>query len=55
MRLPVELLTPHLGPILEGMLIWAEDSKNKFKLKVRGISMSICMGSSPQGKRHGFL
>ncbi|PNW69821.1 hypothetical protein CHLRE_19g751197v5 [Chlamydomonas reinhardtii] len=37
MRLPVELLTPHLGPILEGMLIWAEDSKNKFKLKVRVI------------------
>ncbi|KAG2424708.1 hypothetical protein HXX76_014284 [Chlamydomonas incerta] len=37
MRLPVELLTPQLGPILEGMLIWAEDSKNKFKLKVRVI------------------
>ncbi|KAG2487102.1 hypothetical protein HYH03_014215 [Edaphochlamys debaryana] len=35
MRLPVELLLPQLGPILEGMLVWAEDSKNKFKLKVR--------------------
>ncbi|GLC60588.1 hypothetical protein PLESTB_001631100 [Pleodorina starrii] len=37
MRLPVELLLPQLGPILEGMLVWAEDSKNKFKLKVRVI------------------
>ncbi|GLI63541.1 hypothetical protein VaNZ11_006530 [Volvox africanus] len=37
MRLPVEILLPHLGPILEGMLVWAEDSKNKFKLKVRVI------------------
>ncbi|GIL64267.1 hypothetical protein Vafri_18268 [Volvox africanus] len=35
MRLPVEILLPHLRPILEGMLVWAEDSKNKFKLKVR--------------------
>ncbi|EFJ51860.1 hypothetical protein VOLCADRAFT_87463 [Volvox carteri f. nagariensis] len=37
MRLPVDLLLPHLKPILEGMLVWAEDSKNKFKLKVRVI------------------
>jgi ribosomal RNA-processing protein 12 len=34
MRLPVDLLTPQLGAILEGLLLWAEDSKNKFKLKV---------------------
>ncbi len=34
MRLPVDMLLPQLGAILEGMLIWAEDSKNKFKLKV---------------------
>ncbi|PNH02025.1 Ribosomal RNA-processing protein 12 [Tetrabaena socialis] len=34
MRLPVDLLTPQLGTILEGVLLWAEDSKNKFKLKV---------------------
>ncbi|GIL82209.1 hypothetical protein Vretifemale_11129 [Volvox reticuliferus] len=37
MRLPVEILLSHLGPILEGMLVWAGDSKNKFKLKVRVI------------------
>ncbi len=35
MRLPVEALQPQLGPILEGVLLWAADSKNKFKLKVR--------------------
>jgi hypothetical protein len=35
-RMPVDLLRPHLGPILEGVLLWAADSKNKFKLKVRG-------------------
>jgi hypothetical protein len=34
MRLPVEALQPQLGPILEGVLLWAADSKNKFKLKV---------------------
>lgn len=35
MRMPVDVLTPQLGAILEGLLLWAEDSKNKFKLKVR--------------------
>ena len=35
--MPVELLLPQLGPILEGLLLWAEDSKNKFKLKVNGL------------------
>jgi hypothetical protein len=35
MRLPVDVLLPWLGPMQEGMLLWAEDSKNKFKLKVR--------------------
>lgn len=35
MRLPAEALQPQLGPILEGVLLWAADSKNKFKLKVR--------------------
>ncbi len=34
MRLPVELLMGHLAAILEGILLWASDSKNKFKLKV---------------------
>jgi ribosomal RNA-processing protein 12 len=40
MRLPVEALQPQLGPILEGVLLWAADSKNKFKLKVRGPAAS---------------
>ena len=34
MRLPTEVLEEHLHPILEGLLLWSEDSKNKFKLKV---------------------
>jgi hypothetical protein len=40
MRLPVEALQPQLGPILEGVLLWAADSKNKFKLKVRRLAAS---------------
>ena len=35
MRLPLEAVLPHLPAILEGVLLWAADSKNKFKLKVR--------------------
>jgi ribosomal RNA-processing protein 12 len=35
MRVPAELVQPHLKLILGGILLWAEDSKNKFKLKVR--------------------
>jgi len=35
MRLPLEAVQPHLPAILEGVLLWAADSKNKFKLKVR--------------------
>ena len=34
MRLPAELLQDHLAAILEGILLWSEDSKNKFRLKV---------------------
>ena len=34
MRLPTEVLEQHLRPTLEGLLLWSEDSKNKFKLKV---------------------
>ncbi len=34
MRLPVEILEPQLGAMLEGCLLWADDTKNKFKLKV---------------------
>lgn len=38
MRMPAEQLQAHLGPMLEGLLIWAEDSKNKFRLKVRALA-----------------
>ena len=34
MRLPAEMLQEHLAAILEGILLWSEDSKNKFRLKV---------------------
>ena len=34
-RVPVPLLTPHLETILSGVLLWAEDSKNRYKQKVR--------------------
>eukprot|EP00798_Chlamydomonas_sp_ICE-L_P031076 gene31076-6203_t len=37
MRMPAEMLMTMLGEILEGVLIWCNDSKNKFKLKVRVI------------------
>ena len=35
MRLPVEVLQAHLGAMLQGLLLWSEDTKNKFRLKVR--------------------
>ena len=35
MRMPAAVLQQHMKAILEGILLWAEDSKNKFKLKVR--------------------
>jgi ribosomal RNA-processing protein 12 len=35
MRLPAADLTAFVPAILEGILLWAEDSKNKFRLKVR--------------------
>ena len=35
MRFPVPLVLQHLAAILEGILLWADDSKNQFKLKVR--------------------
>ena len=37
MRLPIEALEPQLPGILQGLLLWSGDSKNKFKLKVGGI------------------
>ena len=37
MRLPASDLEPFVPSICEGILLWAEDSKNKFRLKVRVI------------------
>lgn len=37
MRLNSETLLDYTPKILEGLLIWAEDSKNKFRLKIRVI------------------
>jgi ribosomal RNA-processing protein 12 len=34
MRLAAWQLEPHVGEILEGVLLWASDTKNRFKLKV---------------------
>ena len=34
MRMPVDMLLVWLPQMLEGTLIWADDSKNKFRLKV---------------------
>lgn len=47
MRLPVEMLEPQLDAILEGILLWASDSKNKFKLKVRSCLSGIGFLKSP--------
>ena len=38
MRMPVEALEARLGDILSGLLLWSEDSKNKFRLKVPACS-----------------
>lgn len=35
MRMPVDMLLQWMPQIMEGMLIWSDDSKNKFRLKVR--------------------
>ncbi|GBF99810.1 hypothetical protein Rsub_12563 [Raphidocelis subcapitata] len=37
MRLPAETLTAQLPSILEGLLLWSDDSKNRFRLKTRAI------------------
>jgi ribosomal RNA-processing protein 12 len=34
MRMPVDMLLQWLPQMMEGMLIWSDDSKNKFRLKV---------------------
>lgn len=41
-RLPPEVLQQHLKTIIEGLLIWAQDSKNRFKMKVRRLLERLC-------------
>lgn len=41
-RLPVEILQQHMATMIEGLLIWAQDSKNKFKMKVRRLLERLC-------------
>lgn len=36
LRTPEEALRPFVGDILTAVLLWADDSKNRFKAKVRG-------------------
>ena len=36
-KLPAEVLQDHLESILEGILLWSQDSKNKFRLKVQPV------------------
>lgn len=38
-RLPVDVLDQHMAQILEGLLLWSEDSKNKFRLKVQPVCL----------------
>jgi hypothetical protein len=42
MRVPIELLTPHLRDVVSGVLLWAEDTKNRYKLKVRHLVERLC-------------
>ena len=41
MRLPVEVLQGHLADMLAGLLLWSEDSKNKFRLKVKRLLTAV--------------
>jgi hypothetical protein len=47
MRLPVEVLQEHLAPMLQGLLLWSEDSKNKFRLKARAPAPSAALQGLP--------
>lgn len=42
LRLPADDLERFLPQILEGCLLWAEDSKNKFRAKVGGALAWCC-------------
>lgn len=42
MRMPVDMLLQWLPQMMEGMLIWSDDSKNKFRLKVGRGTIGCC-------------
>jgi hypothetical protein len=44
MRMPVDMLLQWLPQIMEGMLIWSDDSKNKFRLKVGRVFLRLVAG-----------
>jgi ribosomal RNA-processing protein 12 len=41
-RLPADVLRQHLPQILEGILLWSEDSRNRFRLRVRSVVERLC-------------
>jgi len=43
MRMPVDMLLQWLPQMMEGMLIWSDDSKNKFRLKVCAVLQQVEM------------
>ncbi len=58
MRLPVDVLEQHMSQILEGLLLWSEDSKNKFRLKVQrphmhALHLALCL-AVPQALRRWY-
>lgn len=62
LRMPADMLTQHLPTLLEGMLLWAEDSKNKFRQKViqnpktltKTSTVPSCQCSEVQRVHEGF-
>ena len=53
MRLSAGQLEEHIKGILEGVLLWASDSKNRFKLKARTPSGSSGWTGSLADCLHG--
>jgi len=53
MRMPSALLEQQLSAILEGILLWAEDSKNKFKLKVLSANLKCKLSSRGSCRKFG--
>ena len=41
-RLPADVLRKHLPQLLEGMLLWSDDSRNRFRLRVRAVVERLC-------------